>query len=191
MAHSYSSPLQGRTTELRQDQHLHLPAQCAPSRRSSKGLGGQLLLLCDASLPVSKILEPDSLPILAARIRAGLNAVNGDVVGGLMELRKPCTYDITWWPFHEINEPWILMMTSLYHSELYGVDFGESLGQVKYFGVSDEGIMGGFKSVGFVGAKMEGGGCDVSLGLDEQEEAFVKEDEIWTKFVQEIGGADQ
>lgn len=152
---------------------------------------GNCCYFVDASLPVSKIIEPDSLPVLAAQIRAGLNAVNGDVVGGLMELRKPCTYDITWWPFHEINEPWILMMTSLYHSELYGVDFGQSLGDVKYFGVSDEGIMGGFTSVGFVGAKMEGGGCDVSLGLDEQEEAFVKEDELWAKFVQEVGSSDQ
>lgn len=148
---------------------------------------GNCCYFVSASLPVSKILEPDSLPVMAAEIRAGLSAVNGDVVGGLMELRKPCTYDITWWPLLEANEPWILMMTSLYHSELYGVDFGESLGKVKYFGVSDEGIMGGFRSVGFVGAKVEGGGCDVSLGLDKEEEAFVNEDKIWAKFVQEVG----
>lgn len=148
---------------------------------------GNCCYFVNASLPVSRILEPDSLPALAAEIRAGLNAVNKDVVGGLMELRRPCTYDITWWPLFEVNEPWILMMTSLYHSELFGVDFGESLGRVKHFGTSDEGVMGGFRSVGLVGAKVEGGGCDVSLGLDAEEGAFVKEDEVWGKFVQEIG----
>jgi hypothetical protein len=148
---------------------------------------GNCCYFVSASLPVSKILEPDSLPIMAAEIRAGLNAVNKDVVGGLMELRKPCTYDITWWPLGEVNEPWILMMTSLYHSELFGVDFGESLGRVKHFGTSDEGVMGGIRSVGLVGVKVEGGGCDVSLGFDEEEERFVKEDEVWGKSVKEVG----
>jgi hypothetical protein len=148
---------------------------------------GNCCYFVSASLPVSKILEPDSLPVMAAEIRAGLNAVNKDVVGGLMELRKPCTYDITWWPLGEVSEPWILMMTSLYHSELFGVDFGESLGRVKHFGTSDEGVMGGIRSVGLVGAKVEGGGCDVSLGFDEEEEGFVKEDEVWGKFVKEVG----
>lgn len=148
---------------------------------------GNCCYFVSASLPVTKILEPDSLPVLAAAIRAGLNAVNKDVVGGIMELRKPCSYDITWWPLAEVNEPWILMMTSLYHSELFGVDFGDSLGIVKHFGTSDEGVMGGIRSVGLVGAKVDGGGCDVSLGLDGEEEAFVEKDEVWCKFVQEIG----
>jgi hypothetical protein len=145
---------------------------------------GNCCYFISASLPVSRILEPDSLPVMAAEIRAGLNAVRKDVVGGLMELRKPCTYDIT---LGEISEPWILMMTSLYHSELFGVNFGESLGRVKHFGTSDEGVMGGLRSVGLVGVKVEGGGCDVSLGFDEEEEGFVKEDEVWGKFVQEVG----
>lgn len=140
-----------------------------------------------ASLPVSRIVEPDSLPVMAAAIRAGLNAVNKDVVGGIMELRKPCSYNITWWPLLEVNEPWILMMTSLYHSELFGVDFGDSLARVKHFGTSDEGVMGGIRSVGLVGAKVEGGGCDVSMGLDGEEEAIVNEDEVWGRFVREVG----
>jgi hypothetical protein len=148
---------------------------------------GNCCYFVSASLLVSQILEPNSLPVMAAAIRAGLNAVNKDFVGGVMELRKPCTYDITWWPLLEVNEPWILMMTSLYHSELFGVDFGDSLGTVKHFGTSDEGVMGGIRSVGLVGAKVEGGGCDVSLGLDGEEEAFVSKDEVWGKFVQEIG----
>lgn len=148
---------------------------------------GNCCYFVSASLPVSQILEPDSLPVMAAAIRAGLNAVNKEVVGGIMELRKPCSYDITWWPLFEVNEPWILMMTSLYHSELFGVDFGDSLGRVKHFGTSDEGVMGGLRSVGLVGAKVDGGGCDVSLGLDGEEEAFVNEDEVWSKFVQEVG----
>jgi hypothetical protein len=41
--------------------------------------------------------------------------------------------------------------------------------------------------VGLVGAKVEGGGCDVSLGFDEEEEGFVKEDEVWGRFVKEVG----
>lgn len=148
---------------------------------------GNCCYFVSASLLVSQILDPDSLPVLAAAIRAGLNAVNEEVVGGIMELRKPCSYDITWWPLFEVNEPWILMMTSLYHSELFGVDFGDSLGRVKHFGTSDEGVMGGIRSVGLVGAKMDGGGCDVSLGSDGEEEAFVNEDKVWAKFVQEVG----
>lgn len=148
---------------------------------------GNCCYFVSASLPVSQILESDSLPVLAAAIRAGLNAVNKDIVGGIMELRKPCSYDITWWPLLEVNEPWILMMTSLYHSELFGVDFGGSLGRVKHFGTSDEGVMGGIRSVGLVGAKVDGGGCDVSLGVDGEEEAFVNKDEVWNKFVQEVG----
>jgi hypothetical protein len=148
---------------------------------------GNCCYFVSASLPVSQILEPNSLPTMAAAIRAGLNAVNKDVVGGIMELRKPCSYDITWWPLLEVKEPWILMMTSLYHSELFGVDFGDSLGRVKHFGTSDEGVMGGIRSVGLVGAKVDGGGCDVSLGLDGEEEAFVNEDEVWANFVQEVG----
>jgi hypothetical protein len=148
---------------------------------------GNCCYFVSASLPVSQILEPNSLPVLAAAIRAGLNTVNKEVVGGIMELRKPCSYDITWWPLLEVNEPWILMMTSLYHSELFGVDFGDSLGRVKHFGTSDEGVMGGIRSVGLVGAKVDGGGCDVSLGLDGEEEAFVNDDEVWGKFVHEVG----
>ena len=151
-----------------------------------KDWAGNCCYFVSASLPVSQILEPDSLPVLATAIRTELNAVNGDVVGGIMELRKSCSYDITWWPLFEVNEPWILMMTSLYHSELFGVDFGDSLGRVKHFGTSDEGVMGGVRSVGLVGAKVEGGGCDVSLGLDEEEEAFVNQDEVWARFVQEV-----
>jgi hypothetical protein len=148
---------------------------------------GNCCYFVTASLPVSKILEPDSLPVLAAEIRAGLNAVDKSVVGGLMELRKPCTYDVTWWPLFEVHEPWIFMMTSFYRSELHGVDFGESLGRVRHFGTSDEGAMGGSQSLGFVGAKVEGGGCDVSLGLDGDEERYVREDEVWGQFLQELG----
>lgn len=148
---------------------------------------GNCCYLTSASVPVAEILKPDSLPVLASAIRAALNAVNKDVVGGLMELRKPCTYDITWWPFAEVNEPWILMMTSFYHSELYGTDWGAALGDVKHFTTSDEGAVGGFRSAGFVGPRLPGEGCDVSLGLDAEEEAFVKEDELWRQYVEETG----
>lgn len=151
---------------------------------------GNCCYLVSASVPVARILEPNSLPILASAIRAALNAVNKDVVGGLMELRKPCTYDIAWWPFSEVHEPWILMMTSFYHSELYGTDWGASLGNVKHFTTSDEGAFGGYRSSGFVGPRLPGEGCDVSLGLDEEEEAFVSGDELWREYVQEMRGQE-
>jgi len=103
---------------------------------------GNACYFISATLPLSTILAPRSLPTMAASIRAALNAVDGDVVGGLMQLRKECTYDVTWWPLFQIDEPQILMGTSFYHSGLVGVDFGEGvMGRVRHFSCTDEGAM--------------------------------------------------
>lgn len=152
----------------------------------SKDWVGNCCYFISVSLPVSQIIESDSLPKIASAIRASLNAVNSDVVGGLMELRKPCTYDITWWPLHQVNEAWILMLTSFYHSELYGSDWGRALGKVKHFTTSNEGALGGFRSVGFVGPRLPGDGCDVTLGLSDEEYEFVQGDEVWRKYTKEL-----
>lgn len=58
---------------------------------------GNACYFISATLPISTILSPSnqSLPIMAESIRAALNAVDGDIVGGLMHLRKECTYDVT------------------------------------------------------------------------------------------------
>lgn len=147
---------------------------------------GNCCYFISASFPVSEIIAPGSLPKMASAIRAALSAVNSDVVGGLMQLRKPCTYDITWAPLAEVNEPWTLMMTSFYHSELFGIDFGAALGRVKHFTTSDEGAMGGFRSTGFVGPKLPDLSCDVSVGLNEEEYELVMGDELWRKYMTEL-----
>lgn len=148
---------------------------------------GNCCYMIIVSLPVSEIIAPNSLPTIASSIRAALNAVGKDVVGGLMELRKACTYDITWWPFFEYSEPWIWMMTSFYHSELYGTDWGDAIGRVKHFTSSDEGALGEFKSTGYVGPKLPDEGCDVSLGLSREEYEFVKADQVWREYTKELG----
>lgn len=151
---------------------------------------GNCCYFISASFAVSEIIASNSLPRMASAIRAALSAVNSDVVGGLMQLRKPCTYDITWAPLFEVNEPWTLMMTSFYHSELCGIDFGTALGKVKHFTTSDEGAMGGYRSTGFVGPKLSNQGCDVSIGLDQEEYELVMGDPLWKKYMGELGRRD-
>ncbi|KAM0718224.1 hypothetical protein Q7P37_006556 [Cladosporium fusiforme] len=149
-------------------------------------VGNCCYFIC-ASFPVSEIIAPNSLPRLASAIRAALNAVNSDVVGGLMQLRKSCTYDVTWAPLFEANEPWTLMMTSFYHSGLCGIDCGDALGKVKHFTTSDEGAMGGFRNTAFVGPKLFGGGIDASMGLDQELYELVMGDSLWQEYMVELG----
>lgn len=51
-----------------------------------------------SSFPVSEIVEEGAVPKLAFSIRAALNKVDEDTVGGLFEIRKPQPFDLAWWP---------------------------------------------------------------------------------------------
>ena len=65
---------------------------------------GNCTYFIESSLPVSKIVEHDSLPMMATSIRAALNKIDKDTVGGLYELRKSQTFDVSWWPIPVINK---------------------------------------------------------------------------------------
>lgn len=180
-AGKFSSPDQISTITLPVNARKHLAIP--------KAWIGNCVYFLAASFPVSEIIKPTSLPLMASAIRTALNAITPNKVAGLMSLRRRHPYDITWWPFFEINKPWIVGMTSLYHSELYGTDWGEAFGIVRHFTTSDEGAVGGFRRCGAVGAKFGdgNGGCDVAVGFDGEEIGFVRRDGVWNEYFSELG----
>lgn len=150
---------------------------------------GNCVYFLAASLPVEAIIQPNSLPLMASTIRAALNQIDREKVTGLMSLRRKHPYNLTWWPILEMDKPSIVGMTSLYHSELYGTDWGDAFGSVRHFTTSDEGAVGGFRRCGCVGAKFGdgGGGCDIAMGFDEEEYPHVQADEMWNEYFVELG----
>ncbi|KAF2163304.1 hypothetical protein M409DRAFT_26342 [Zasmidium cellare ATCC 36951] len=134
--------------------------------------------------PSAEILKDDSAPALAAKIRSALNTVNREYMTGISTIRRKDPYSLHWWAITEANSPEILAITSFYHSELLGYDFGPALGNVKHFTSTDIGAFGAaFQRAHFVGPRfMDGRGCDVHVGLLEEEvEGFYK-DETWSKY---------
>lgn len=150
---------------------------------------GNCVYFIAATLRVEEIIKPNSLPLVASVIRAALNEIDHNTVAGPMSLRRKHPYDITWWPLSNVGKPWIVGMTSLYNSELYGTDWGDAFGSVRHFTTSDEGAVGGFRRCGCVGAKLGdgGGGCDIVMGFDEEEFEYVKKDEVWNRYFKELG----
>jgi hypothetical protein len=74
--------------------------------------------------------------------------------------------------------------TSMYHSKILGQDWGPALGVVKHFTASQSGA---FARAGqrahFVGPILPGGkGCNVHVGLLEEEVAHFANDPLWQKF---------
>ncbi|KAK4502512.1 hypothetical protein PRZ48_005937 [Zasmidium cellare] len=134
--------------------------------------------------PSSEILPPETAPSLAAKIRTSLNAVDRAAMTGISTIRRADPYSLHWTAITSANEPEILAITSFYHSGLLGYDFGPALGNVKHFTSTDIGAFGAaFQRAHFVGPKfVDGRGCDVHVGLLEEEvEGFTK-DELWSKY---------
>ncbi|CAK4030679.1 transferase family [Lecanosticta acicola] len=137
---------------------------------------------CDAK--VSDIIQEDSLPMLAAKIRTELNRTNRERVEGLMTLRKRDPYSLAWWPIGMADKPHIVALTSMYHSEIVGYDFGPALGKVKHFTSTKIGAFGpDFQRAHFVGPKIDGGqACNVYVGLVKDEVDPFSREPLWSRY---------
>ncbi|KAF7188763.1 Acyltransferase easC [Pseudocercospora fuligena] len=132
---------------------------------------------------VSEIIKEDSLPLLAAKIRAALNKVDREHVEGMFTIRQKHVYSLSWWPILKANDPEMVGFTSFYHSGLMGDNWG-ALGEVKHFTSTDLGAFGSmFQRAHFVGPKLPGGrGCDVHIGITKPEVEHFRADPVWKRF---------
>ncbi|KXT17484.1 hypothetical protein AC579_3217 [Pseudocercospora musae] len=148
---------------------------------------GNCTYFITAQAPISEILHQDSLPLLAAKIRAALNKVDRQHVEGMFSIRKKHVYHLSWWPILKAHDPEIVGFTSFYHSEiLLFNDWGLTLGgEVKHFTSTNIGAFGStFQRAHFVGPKFPGGGggCHVHVGITKAEEEFFRNDLVWKRF---------
>lgn len=145
---------------------------------------GNCVYFLVVQVPVAEVLQPDSVPVLATKIRAELNKVNRDVVEGLMTLRRQDPYGLSWWPFMKINDANVVGGTSMYHSEIMGCDWGAALGEVKHFTATELGAFPvGLQRGHFVGPKLPGGrGCNVHVGLVNEEVETFSNDPVWNEY---------
>lgn len=142
-----------------------------------------------AEIAVSDIVKPDSVPMIAAAIRAELNKVNRKAVEDLMTLRRQDPYGLSLWLLFKTNDANVLAATSMYHSDIMGHDWGSALGEVKHFTSTDLGPSPtGFRRMHFVGPKLDGGrGCNVHVGLLEEEVETFSNDALWCEYFRLLG----
>ncbi|EME45167.1 hypothetical protein DOTSEDRAFT_71019 [Dothistroma septosporum NZE10] len=146
---------------------------------------GNCVYFYAAQTTAADIIKEDSLPDLAAKIRGALNKVDREHMEGISTIRKKDPYSLAWWPVNEFDQPHIVAITSFYHSELLGTDFGAALGTVRHFTSTDMGAFGStFQRAHFVGPKLLGGrGADVHVGLLEGEVEHFHNDPLWRKYL--------
>ncbi|KAI5362318.1 Putative transferase [Septoria linicola] len=139
-----------------------------------------------AQATVSEVVAEDSLPILASRIRAAMKEVDTEHVKGILAVRKQDPYSLNWWPIMQVNGPHLVGMTSFYHSELMGTDWGKHLGEPKHFTCTDlGGFATQFQRAHFVGPRLPGGrACYVHVGLVKPEVEHYRADPAWNKYFQ-------
>lgn len=137
-----------------------------------------------AQASAADIIRANSLPSLAAKIRAALNRVDREHMEGISTIRERDPYSLAWWPVGEAAEAHMVAITSFYHSELLGTDWGDALGNVKHFTCTDIGAFGStFQRAHFVGPKLLGGrGADVHVGLLKDEVEHFHNDALWRKY---------
>ncbi|GIZ44852.1 hypothetical protein CKM354_000803800 [Cercospora kikuchii] len=156
---------------------------------------GNLTYFIIAYATVREITQPDSVPLLASRIRAAMSAVTPAHVHGVITLRKRHPFSLSWWPIMVAGEPEIVALTSFYHSELLLnndsdgsplVDWGEYLGhEAKHFTTTDLGAFAAqFQRAHFVGPKLppDGRGCYVHIGLLKPEVESFRTEEVWNRY---------
>ncbi|CZT16693.1 uncharacterized protein RCC_02528 [Ramularia collo-cygni] len=146
---------------------------------------GYLTYFLAVQANIAEILEPDSLPLLAGRIRAALKNVTTKHVEGVLQLRKEHPYSLNWWPLWKADAPETVAFTSFYHSDMLSADWGSTLGgRARHFTTTDVGgISEGFQRVHYVGPMLDGGkGCFVFVGALEKEAEYFEKEEVWQKY---------
>ncbi|KAF2215504.1 hypothetical protein CERZMDRAFT_82500 [Cercospora zeae-maydis SCOH1-5] len=156
---------------------------------------GNLTYFIVAHATVREVTQPDSLPLLASRIRTAISSVTPAHVHGIISLRKKHPFSLSWWPIMVASETHIVAMTSFYHSELLMsdssdgsplVDWGSALGhEAKHFTSTNLGAFAAqFQRAHFVGPKLPplGRGCFVHVGLVQAEVESFGREQVWKRF---------
>lgn len=171
-------------TDLSQTSTLSIPHNARKYLGLPSTWVGNCTYFIAAQATISEILEPESLPLLASRIRAAMNNVTPEHVKGVVVLRKQNPYGLNWWPIMQAAEPQIVGLTSFYHSELMDTHWGDLLKEPKHFTTTDlGGFAEQFQRAHFVGPRLGGGkGCFVYAGVLEGEVESFQREEVWNRF---------
>ncbi|KAM3417069.1 hypothetical protein BST61_g8646 [Cercospora zeina] len=155
----------GELTDLDKSTYFTIPHNARKYLNLPPTWIGNLTYFIIAHATIREVTQPESLPLLASRIRTAMSAVTPAHVHGVITLRKKHPFSLSWWPIMVAGEPNIVAMTSFYHSELLMsdasdgsplVDWGSALGpEAKHFTSTDLGAFAAqFQRAHFVGPKL-------------------------------------
>jgi hypothetical protein len=180
----------GTITSLDTEVEFHVPTDARRFVGLDKDYLGNMVYFVGCKAPLRDLIDPDSLPKIAALIRSTLEARSKEVITGYHSLCKslPDLSQMQFGCMARAMTTAFAMGSSWRAEQMYGADWGTAFGPVMRFRSPDVGFFGVFKGLTFVCPRVQGTGpAEIQTWFQPAGWKAVQEDGLLTRFCTRIG----
>jgi hypothetical protein len=180
----------GTITDLDTEVEFYLPTDVRRFLELDNDYIGNVVYFVTGKMPLRDLLQPSSLPKLAASIRSALESRDEELIGGYHSLckRLPDLSQMSFAMLESVTTTSFALGTSWRAGQMYGADWGSDFGPVMRFRSPDVGFFGVFKGLSFICPRVQGTGpAEFQTWFEPEGWKAVQKDELFTRFCTRIG----
>jgi hypothetical protein len=179
----------GTVSDLDEEVDFHIPTDIRRFIGLEPDYIGNAVYFITCKIRLAELLEPTSLPKVAALIRSALDSRSYERMAGHHALMKslPHIGQQTIHGLARMNKTAFALGSSWRAQQMYGADWGSAFGPVMRFRSPDLGFFGSFRGMSFICPRVQGQGkAEFQTWLEPEGWEFLQKDEMWANFCERI-----